>query len=108
MADVMAKRKFPDVVGVGGAWNIKNPAWQIPYGTLLPKTVDNLLVAGRCVSAEAKIDRVDAGKSRPASSPVTRRGVAAAVAVARQVPAPARSTSEKSARYSPSRARIWG
>ncbi len=53
--DVMEKRKFADSVGVGGDWNIKNPEWQIPYGTLIPKTVDNLLAAGRCISGEAKM-----------------------------------------------------
>ena len=54
-ADVMGKRAFPDVVGVGGMWNMKHPEWQIPYGALLPKTVDNVLAAGRCVSGEAKM-----------------------------------------------------
>ncbi len=54
-ADVGARKKFPDCVGVGGEWNSKNPAWQIPYGTLVPKTVDNLLAAGRCISGEAKM-----------------------------------------------------
>ncbi len=54
-ADMKARKKFPDCVGVGGEWNAKNPAWQIPYGTLVPKTVDNLLAAGRCISGEAKM-----------------------------------------------------
>jgi len=54
-ADVMGKRAFPDVVGVGGMWNRKHPEWQIPYGALLPKTVDNVLAAGRCISGEAKM-----------------------------------------------------
>ena len=55
MKDVTAKRAFPDVVGVGGKWNMKNPAWQIPYGALVPKRVDNVLAAGRCVSAEPRM-----------------------------------------------------
>lgn len=44
--------KFPDVVGVGGASNAEHGEWQIPYGSLIPKKVDNVLAAGRCISAE--------------------------------------------------------
>ena len=52
---VMAKQTFPDVVGVGGMWNTKHPEWQIPYGALVPKSVDNVLAAGRCISGEARM-----------------------------------------------------
>ena len=55
MKDVMAKRAFPDVIGVGGRWCAKHPAWQIPYGALVPRKTDNVLAAGRCVSGEAKM-----------------------------------------------------
>jgi hypothetical protein len=52
MDDVMAGTTFPDVVAVGGAWNGDHREWQIPYGALVPKDVDNVLAAGRCISGE--------------------------------------------------------
>ncbi|MBN2310394.1 MAG: FAD-dependent oxidoreductase [Candidatus Hydrogenedentes bacterium] len=43
----------PDVVGVGGSYSILDmQPCPIPYGTLVPKRVDNLLAAGRCVAAD--------------------------------------------------------
>ena len=53
--DLQATRAFGDVVGVGGMWNARHPAWQIPYGALVPKRVDNVLAAGRCISGEARM-----------------------------------------------------
>jgi hypothetical protein len=48
-----------DTVAVSGDDRLKYPEFGIPYGTLLPKGVDNLLVAGRCISvAPDLIDRV--------------------------------------------------
>lgn len=55
MDDVKAGTKFPDVVAVGGAWDGKHGEWQIPYGALLPKNVEGLLVAGRCISGEPRM-----------------------------------------------------
>jgi hypothetical protein len=54
-ADVEARATHPDVIGVGGAWNITNPEWPIPYGALVPKSVDGVLAAGRCIAAEARM-----------------------------------------------------
>ena len=42
---------IPDVIGVGGGGD----PWQIPYGALVPKKLDNLLAAGRCVNAEMRM-----------------------------------------------------
>jgi hypothetical protein len=54
--DFKAGTRFPDVVAVGGAWNADHGEWQIPYGALVPRNeVDNVLAAGRCVSAELKM-----------------------------------------------------
>jgi ribulose 1,5-bisphosphate synthetase/thiazole synthase len=55
LADLKAGATFPDAVGVGGASDGKHGEWQIPYGALLPVTLDNLLAAGRCVSAEIRM-----------------------------------------------------
>ncbi|NLY01452.1 MAG: FAD-dependent oxidoreductase [Rhodopirellula sp.] len=43
--------RFPDVVAVGGFTKPAGAEWHIPYGTLLPKTIDNVLASGRCISA---------------------------------------------------------
>jgi hypothetical protein len=52
MSDVLAGTRFDDVVAVGGAWNGDHQEWQIPYRALLPKNVENVLAAGRCISGE--------------------------------------------------------
>jgi hypothetical protein len=48
-------RRFSDVVGIGGAWNADHQEWQIPYGALVPRKVDNILAAGRCIYIEPKM-----------------------------------------------------
>jgi ribulose 1,5-bisphosphate synthetase/thiazole synthase len=55
LSDLKAGKKFPDVVGVGGAAGGDHGEWQIPYGSLVPVKVDNLLAAGRCICAEMKM-----------------------------------------------------
>ena len=47
--------RFPDVIGVGGASGGDHSEWQIPYGALVPTEVDNVLAAGRCISAEMRM-----------------------------------------------------
>lgn len=64
--DLLASRQFEDSIGLGGfAIDIHQPdgksgeflliksgkAYSIPYRSLLPKSITNLLVAGRCISA---------------------------------------------------------
>ncbi len=53
--DLRAGKRFPDVVGVGGSENGQHDEWQIPYGSLLPRTVDNVLASGRCIDAEVRM-----------------------------------------------------
>jgi ribulose 1,5-bisphosphate synthetase/thiazole synthase len=53
--DLRAGKRFPDVVGVGGSENGQHDEWQIPYGALLPRKVDNVLASGRCISAEMRM-----------------------------------------------------
>jgi hypothetical protein len=64
--DVISARKFEDAIAVCGApieehhagkdtrWEYlpEGETYQIPYRCLLPKTVDNLIIAGRCLSAD--------------------------------------------------------
>ncbi len=53
--DLKAGTKFPDVVGVGGSESGNHGPWQIPYGALVPTKVENVLAAGRCISAEIRM-----------------------------------------------------
>ena len=66
--DLYDRKRFADCIGIGAnPIDFHNPTkyggaeacevkkiyvYQIPYRTLLPKKVDNLLVAGRCHSAD--------------------------------------------------------
>ena len=62
--DLRAGRRFPDDIAVyaypidqhhpdgPGFTECKVPAFGIPYGVLVPKDVENMLVAGRCVSCD--------------------------------------------------------
>ena len=56
-AEARVYTKFPDTVAVGGTYGGggKNPGWPIPYGALVPKKVDNLLAAGRCICVDTKL-----------------------------------------------------
>ncbi len=49
--DVIGKKRFPDVVARGRDY-------YTPYRSLLPKSVDGLLVAGRCYSATPEAQRI--------------------------------------------------
>jgi ribulose 1,5-bisphosphate synthetase/thiazole synthase len=53
LEDRLNKKACPDVVGIGGTYSfLKGLACPMPYGTLVPRRVDNLLAAGRCVAAD--------------------------------------------------------
>jgi succinate dehydrogenase/fumarate reductase flavoprotein subunit len=51
-AEARAGKKFTDTIAVGGAQNGQHRGWPIPYGVLVPKKLDNLLAAGRCVCVD--------------------------------------------------------
>jgi len=55
LADLRAGTQFPDVVGLGGSSNGNHGPWQIPYGALVPLAIDNILAAGRSISAEIRM-----------------------------------------------------
>ena len=51
--EVKAGKAFSDVVAIGGGESFTGPApCPIPYGVLVPRKIDNLLAAGRCVAAD--------------------------------------------------------
>jgi ribulose 1,5-bisphosphate synthetase/thiazole synthase len=52
--EMMAGAKFKDVIGYCGTY-ANAPEFEIPFGCLVPDKLDNLLAAGRCVSAEFKV-----------------------------------------------------
>lgn len=53
--DLQKGTQHADVIGVGGASGGEHGPWQIPYGALVPEQVDNVLAAGRCISAEIRM-----------------------------------------------------
>lgn len=95
--DVRQGRRFDDVIGLnnipidqhktGGGWSFEllNAPHDIPYRIMLPRGVENLLVAGRCVSA----DHVAQSSIRKTTTCMTMgqaAGTAAALAVRAGVP----------------------
>jgi len=52
--DIRNGARFPDVIAVGGFTEPKGEEWHIPYGVLVPRKIDQLLTAGRCISAALK------------------------------------------------------
>ena len=53
--DITAGTRYADVVAVGGAGGGEHAEWQVSYGALLPRKIDNLIAAGRCISAEPQM-----------------------------------------------------
>jgi hypothetical protein len=48
-------RLFEDVVARTGHWTKYGCVYNIPYRSLLPKNVTNLLAAGRCISVDHRV-----------------------------------------------------
>ena len=85
---------YPDVIGVtGGDSNLKfngtkipgtkRQLWQIPYSSLTPRHVPNLLVAGRCFGFEKELT-YDAREIGTCLATGQAAGVAASLAVSRR------------------------
>lgn len=47
--------RFDDGVALTGHWTKYGATYQIPYGSLLPRELTNLLVAGRCISVDHRV-----------------------------------------------------
>jgi hypothetical protein len=54
IGEVKAGAKHIDVIGYGGGFG-SAPEFQIPYGCLVPAKIENLLAAGRCISADFQV-----------------------------------------------------
>jgi hypothetical protein len=78
--DARAGTKWPDTVAVGGAQSGNHCGWPIPYGALLPKKLDGLLAAGRCICVDDKMVE-DMRVIAPCLLTGHAAGAAAAVAV---------------------------
>ncbi len=73
-------RHFPDVVARTGHWTKYECVYNIPYRSLLPKGLTNLLTAGRCISVDHRVHH--ATKEIPACMATGEAaGTAAAMAV---------------------------
>jgi hypothetical protein len=96
--DVMGGADFPDAIGCN-AWPVERHtgdkrtqwAWiggrgyhQIPYRSLLPKEIQNLLVAGRCLSADP-IAQSSLRVSGPCFAMGQAAGLAAAICTKKQM-----------------------
>ncbi len=78
-------RPFDDVVAVTGNWTKYGAIYNIPYPSLLPPGLDNLLVAGRCISVDHRAHH--ATKEIPACFATGEAaGTAAALALQRGQP----------------------
>jgi ribulose 1,5-bisphosphate synthetase/thiazole synthase len=53
--DIKNSTQYPDVIGVGGASNAEHAEWQIPYGALIPRKIDNVIAAGRCIDCDLRM-----------------------------------------------------
>jgi hypothetical protein len=74
-------RPPPDAVALTGHWTKYGALYGIPFGSLLPRELDNLLVAGRCISVDHRVHH--ATKEIPACFATGEAaGTAAALALA--------------------------
>ena len=87
----LSGQAFADTVAFSGDDSLRHPAFAIPYGALLPKAVDNVVAAGRCISCAP--DLIDRARLIPVCMVTGHAaGVAAALAAKagvrpREVPA---------------------
>ncbi len=65
----------PSSVGLTGDWRKPGPAWEIPYGALVPAQVGGILAAGRCIDS-----RGDAWQVTRVIPPAALTGQAAGIA----------------------------
>jgi FAD dependent oxidoreductase len=73
-------RPFDDVIARTGHWTKYDCVYNIPYRSLLPRSIDNLLVAGRCISVDHRVHHATK-EIPPCMATGQAAGTAAALAV---------------------------
>jgi FAD dependent oxidoreductase len=73
-------RPFDDVIARTGHWTKYDCVYNIPYRSLLPRSLDNLLVAGRCISVDHRVHHATK-EIPPCMATGEAAGTAAALAV---------------------------
>ena len=76
-----ADREFPDTIAITGNWTQHETLYSIPYRCLLSREIENLLVAGRCISVDHRAHH-STKEIPPCMATGEAAGVAAALAVA--------------------------
>ena len=73
-------RTFDDAIARTGHWTKYDCVYNIPYRSLLPRSLDNLLVAGRCISVDHRVHHATK-EIPPCMATGQAAGTAAALAV---------------------------
>jgi glycine/D-amino acid oxidase-like deaminating enzyme len=73
-------RPFADVIARTGHWTKYDCVYNIPYRSLLPRSLDNLIVAGRCISVDHRVHHATK-EIPPCMATGEAAGTAAALAV---------------------------
>ncbi len=80
-----AGKRFEDAIAVSGHWTKYGTTYAIPLRSLLPRELDNLLVAGRCISVDHRVHNATK-EIPPCMATGEAAGIAAALAVSQNVP----------------------
>jgi hypothetical protein len=73
-------RRFDDTIARTGHWTKYDCVYNVPYRSLLPSTIDNLLVAGRCISVDHRVHHATK-EIPPCMATGEAAGTAAAMAI---------------------------
>jgi 2-polyprenyl-6-methoxyphenol hydroxylase-like FAD-dependent oxidoreductase len=78
-------QQFESSIGLAADWRKPGFVWEIPYGSLLPRQVSGLLVAGRCIASEG--DAWEVTRVIPAAALTGQAaGLGASLAVKQNIP----------------------
>lgn len=81
----MEWKPFEDSIGVCADWRCSGKVWELPFGALLPKTLENVLAAGRCISSSD--DAWEVTRVIPVAALTGEAaGIAAALSAGRRIP----------------------
>lgn len=74
-----ADKRFDDTIAVTGNWTKYETIYSIPYRSLLPRELDNVIVAGRCISVDHRVHH-STKEIPPCMATGEAAGIAAAMA----------------------------